>query len=430
MERKFISKLLKWKNSADRMPLIVTGARQVGKTFGLLEFGKAHYKNVVYLNFENFLELHDIFERDLNPERIIRELSVKTNNSIFPNDTLLIFDEIQACERALTSLKYFCEDAPQYHIAAAGSLLGVTLNRAKFSFPVGKVDRITLYPLDFEEFLWALGRKNATELIRECFENNCEFTAHNDFLDLYKIYLLVGGMPKIVSDYVKNLDFNNISILQRNITDAYIADMVKYAQATETNKILAAFNSIPAQLAKENHKFQYKIIKNGARAYDYEAPLDWLQVAGIVRKCMKVTEGKFPLELFAQHNSFKIYLSDIGLLSSRYALPHNVLLSNFSDFENIKGALAENYVFSAMTNNEYQPHYWESEGKAEVDFVFQDKNGKIIPVEVKSSEHNRSRSLNLYVEKYKPDYSIRISFKNFGFENNIKSVPLYAAFCI
>ncbi|MDR0864012.1 MAG: ATP-binding protein [Candidatus Symbiothrix sp.] len=430
MERKFTNQLLKWKNSSDRMPLIVTGARQVGKTYGLLEFGKMHYKNTVYLNFENFSELHAIFERDLNPKRIIRELSVKMVETILPDDTLLIFDEIQACERALTSLKYFCEDAPQYHIAAAGSLLGVTLNRSKFSFPVGKIDKITLYPLDFEEFLWALGRRNGAEFIRKCFEKNEQFTAHNDFLDLYKLYLLIGGMPNIVSGYIKNQDFNQISALQRNINDAYIADMVKYAQATETSKILAAFNSVPAQLAKENHKFQYKIIKTGARAYDYEASLDWLQAAGIVRKCVKVTEGKFPLELFAQHNSFKVYLSDTGLLSSKYQLPANVLLSDFSGFENIKGALAENYVFSAMTANGYEPHYWESEGKAEVDFVFQDKNGKIVPVEVKSSEHNRSRSLNLYISKYEPEYSLRISAKNFGFENHIKSVPLYAVFCI
>jgi predicted AAA+ superfamily ATPase len=430
MERKFTAQLLKWKNSDSRMPLIVTGARQVGKTYSLLEFGKTNYQNVVYLNFENNSDLHAVFERDLNPERIIRELSVISGKTIFENDTLLIFDEIQTCERALTSLKYFCEDAPAYHIAAAGSLLGITLNRQKFSFPVGKIDRITLYPLDFEEFLWALGRKNGAELLRECFENNSFFPAHNEYLDLYKIYLLVGGMPFIVNEYIKHQDFINISLLQKNINDAYIADMVKYAQPTETNKILAAFNSIPAQLAKENHKFQYKIVKTGARAYEFESALDWLQTAGIVRKCVKTCEGKFPLELFAQHNSFKIYLADTGLLSSKFPLPQNALLSDFSGFENIKGALAENYVFSALVTNGYTPFYWESEGKAEVDFVIQNREGKIIPIEVKSSEHNRSRSLQQYTGKYKPEYSIRISAKNFGFENGIKSTPLYAVFCI
>ena len=355
MERKFINQLLEWKNSAARMPLIVTGARQVGKTYGLLEFGRKHYQNVVYLNFENNADLHAVFERDLKPARIIRELSVKTGETIFENDTLLIFDEIQACERALTSLKYFCENEPAYHVAAAGSLLGVTLNRSNYSFPVGKIDKITLYPLDFEEFLWALGKQNGAELIKECFENNSFFSAHHEFLDLYKTYLLIGGMPFVVSEYIKNRDFIQVYNLQKNINDAYIADMVKYAQATETNKILAAYNSIPAQLAKENHKFQYKIIKTGARAYEFENSLEWLQTAGIARKCVKISEGKFPLELFAQHSSFKIYLSDSGLLSSKYNLSPNIVLSDLQGFENVKGALAENYVFSALIVNDYTP---------------------------------------------------------------------------
>jgi predicted AAA+ superfamily ATPase len=430
MERKFTTQLLKWKNSSSRMPLIVTGARQVGKTFGLLEFGKKCYKNIVYLNFESNNDLHAVFERDLNPARIIRDLSVISGETILANDTLLIFDEIQACERALTSLKYFCEDAPSYHIAAAGSLLGVTLNRQKFSFPVGKIDKFMLYPFDFEEYLWALGKKNGAKLIRECFETNTFFPAHNEYLDLYKNYLLVGGMPLVVNEYIKNQDFIQIFNLQRTINDSYIADMVKYAQPTETNKILAVFNSIPAQLAKENHKFQYKIIKTGARAYDFEPSLEWLQTAGIVRKCVKTSEGQFPLELFAHHNSFKIYLSDSGLLSSKYNLSPNIVLSDLSGFENVKGALAENYVFSALITNGYAPFYWESEGKAELDFVIQNREGQIIPIEVKSSEHNRSRSLQQFVGKYKPDYSIRVSAKNFGFENGIKSVPLYAAFCL
>jgi predicted AAA+ superfamily ATPase len=308
MERKILHKLLEWKNSSGRMPLIVTGARQVGKTYSLLEFGRTYYKNVVYLNFENNAGLSTVFERDLKPERIVRELSVISGESIYEKDTLLIFDEIQACEKALTSLKYFCEDAPDYHIAAAGSLLGVTLNRSKFSFPVGKINKITLYPLDFEEFLMALDKQNGLTMIRECFENNSFFPAHNEYIDLYKTFLLVGGMPFIVSEYLKNKDFMQVFNLQSTINDAYISDMVKYAQATETNRILSAFNSIPAQLAKENRKFQYKFIKTGARAYEFENSLDWLQTAGIARKCVKISEGLFPLELFAHHNSFKIYL--------------------------------------------------------------------------------------------------------------------------
>ena len=357
-------------------------------------------------------------------------MSVKLGETIFENDTLLIFDEIQACERALTSLKYFCEDAPNYHVAAAGSLLGVTLNRAKFSFPVGKINKITLCTLDFEEFLWASGKRNGAEMIRECFENDSFFSAHNEYLDLYKTYLLVGGMPFVVNEYIKNKDFIQVYNLQHTINDAYIADMVKYAQAAETNRILSVYNSVPAQLAKENHKFQYKIIKAGARALAFENSLEWLQTAGIVRKCIKISEGKFPLELFAHHNSFKVYLSDTGLLSSKYNLSPNVVLSDLPGFDNVKGALAENYVFATLLTNGYSPFYWESEGKAELDFVFQTRKGQIVPLEVKSSEHNRARSLQQFVGRYKPDYSIRVSTKNFGLENRIKSVPLYAAFCI
>ena len=430
MERKFENELLRWKTSSKRMPLIVTGARQVGKTYGLLSFGKKEYKSAVYLNFEDNQLLHQIFERDFNPERILKELSDISGKTIFKEETLLIFDEIQSCERALTSLKYFCENAPEYHIAAAGSLLGVTLNRSKYSFPVGKVDRLSIYPLDFEEFLWALDKKTAAGLIRECFEKNQECSLHEMYLDIYKTYLLVGGMPQAVNEYVDNKDFNHIFIIQKSINDAYIADMVKYADPAETSKILAAYNTIPAQLAKENHKFQYKIIKTGARAYDFEFALDWLKAAGIIYKCVKSREGKFPLDLYAAHDFFKIYLSDTGLLSVKYNLPAHILLSEFSGFDNIKGALAENYVLSALINNGYAPFYWESDGKAEVDFMMQNNNGEIIPVEVKSSQNVRSKSLNQFNIKYKPPYSMRFSTKNFGFENNIKSVPLYAAFCV
>ena len=430
MERKFTSDLLKWKKSSKRMPLIVTGARQTGKTYGLLSFGKKEYKNTVYLNFEDNRLLHQIFERDLNTERILKELSDISGKTIFKEESLIIFDEIQSCERALTSLKYFCENAPEYHIAAAGSLLGVTLNRAQYSFPVGKVDRLTVYPLDFEEFLWAINKKTAVEIIRECFEKNEVCSLHDIYLDIYKTYLLVGGMPQVVNEYIENKDFNTISIIQKNINDAYIADMVKYATPVETAKILAAYNSVPAQLAKENHKFQYKIIKTGARAYDFEFSLDWLKAAGIVHKCVKSREGKFPLDLFAEPDFFKIYLSDTGLLSVKYNLPAHLLLSEFSGFENIKGTLAENYILSALICNGYTPFYWESEGKAEIDFMIQNKNGEIIPVEVKSSQHTRSKSLNQFILKYKPPYSIRFSTKNFGFENNIKAIPLYGAFCL
>lgn len=430
MKRKIVSWLLKWKESKNRKPLILQGARQVGKTYSTLTFGKEYYKNIVYFNFENNKDLSDIFERDLEPERIVRELSVKSGESIFKEDTLIFFDEIQACERALTSLKYFNEKANEYHIIAAGSLLGVAVNRERYSFPVGKVDFKTLYPLDFEEFLMALSEEELIKLIRECYDTDTTFSLHDKALDLYKTYLVVGGMPAAVKEYLEEKDFNFVLATQKNINDSYIADMAKYATPNETTKIMAAFNSIPAQLAKENRKFQYKIIKSGARAYEYETPLDWLKTSGVIIKCNKCTEGKLPLSAFTEFESFKVYMTDTGLLCSKFGVPANAVLSDMVAFHGFKGALTENYVCFSLTANGYIPYYWESKGQAEVDFIIQDKDGNIIPIEVKAADNVRAKSLQQFIKKYNPIYSIRVSSKNFGFENGIKSVPLYATFLI
>ena len=430
MERKIVNKLREWKVSRDRKPLILYGARQVGKTYSALSFGKDYYKNTVYFNFEDSIELANIFERDLNPERVVRELSVKSGQSILKEDTLIVFDEIQACERALTSLKYFNENAPKYHIIAAGSLLGIAVNREKHSFPVGKVDLLTLYPLDFEEFLWAMNKEQMAEIIRNAYISNEQLSLHDTLMDLYRVYLVTGGMPQVVLEYMDKKDFNFVLAAQKNINDSYIADMAKYATPNETTKIMAAFNSVPAQLAKDNRKFQYKVIKSGARAYDYETPLEWLRVSGVVIKCNKTNEGKLPLSAYTDFSSFKVYMTDTGLLCSKFGIPANAVLSDTPSFDGFKGALAENYVASALTTNGYTTYYWESQGKAEVDFVIQDEEGNTIPIEVKSSDNVRSKSLNQFVSKYKPVYSIRISSKNFGFENGIKSVPLYAVFCV
>ena len=430
MERKIVKSLETWKKSKHRQPLILHGARQVGKTYTALSFGKDYYKNTVYLNLEDSIENTKIFDRDLEPERIIREISAKFGQTIFKGDTLIIFDEIQACERALTSLKYFCEKAPEYHIIAAGSLLGVAVNREKHSFPVGKVEMMNLYPLDFEEFLLAAGRKQMVELVRDSFSNNEPLAFHDTLMDLYGTYLVTGGMPAAVLEYFDKQDFNFVMAVQKNIIDAYIADMAKYAAPNETTRIMAAFNSIPAQLAKENKKFQYKVIKTGARKYEYETPLDWLKASGIIIKCPKVNQGKIPLAAYTDFSSFKVYMTDTGLLCARFGIPFNVILAGTQSFEGFKGALAENYAASALVTNGYTPYYWESKGKAELDFVIQDKNGNIIPIEVKSAANVRSKSLNQFVTKYSPPYSIRISSKNFGFENGIKSVPLYAVFCV
>ncbi len=430
MERKIVAYLKKWKDSPERMPLIIHGARQVGKTYTALSFGKEYYKNTAYFNFEDNIEIGNIFKRDLNPERIVKELSAKSGQTIFKGDTLIIFDEIQACERALTSLKYFCENASGYHIIAAGSLLGVAMNRETYSFPVGKVNIITLYPMDFEEYLWAIGEKPIAELIRHSFNTDEPLSIHETALDLYKSYILIGGMPQALLEYLAEKDYNFVMAAQKNINDAYIADMAKYATPNETTKIMAAFNSIPSQLAKANRKFQYKVIKSGARAYEYETPLEWLRASGVVIKCNKVKEGKLPLAAFAENDFFKAYMTDTGLLCSKFGIPPNAVLANMPGLDSFKGALAENYVASALIINGYTPYYWESQGKAEVDFVIQDYEGNIIPIEVKSSDNVRSKSLNQFISRYKPKYSIRISARNFGFESGIKSVPLYAVFCI
>ncbi|MCL2493633.1 MAG: ATP-binding protein, partial [Clostridiales bacterium] len=406
------------------------GARQVGKTYSALTFGKEHYKNTVYFSLEDSREVQAIFGRDLNPERIIRELSAYSGQSIFPGDTLVIFDEIQACERALTALKYFCENAPEYHVIAAGSLLGVAMNREKYSFPVGKVDLLTLYPLDFEEFLEAVDNASLADMIKEAYSDFSEMSLHDTALDLYRTYLVVGGMPQAVLEYANTRDFNFVLAAQKTINDAYIADMAKYATSQETTKIMAAWASIPAQLSKENRKFQYRVIKSGARAYEYETPLDWLRFAGVIYKCVRVSEGKAPLTAYADNDSFKVYMMDTGLLCSKFGIASNVVLNGASVFDGFKGALAENYICQSLVSNGFVPYYWSSPGKAELDFVFQDSQGVAIPLEGKSADNVKSKSLKQFVSLYKSDYAVRVSAKNFGYENGIKSIPLYALFCL
>lgn len=430
MERKIENIILNWKNSSKRMPLIIKGARQIGKTYTALMIGKKYYKNTVYFNMEDSQELVSIFEKDFDIERIITELSIRSGESIFKNETLIIFDEIQACERALLSLKYFCEKAPEYHIIAAGSLLGVALNREKYSFPVGKVDMITMYPMDFEEFLWALNQHDLADAIREHYQSNEMFSLHDTAMMYYKTYLLVGGMPRAVLDYIETKDYNFVTASQKSLNDSYIADMAKYATPNETTRIMNAYNSIPAQLSKENKKFQYKVIKSGARAYEYETPIEWLNASGVINKCVKVREGKMPLSVFVENESFKIYMADTGILCSKFSIPAKMILTETNAFDGFKGALTENYVAAALKTNGYDLYYWEANGKAELDFVIQSAEGDIIPVEVKAADNVRAKSLGVFMKKYDIQKAIRISSKNFGFENNIKSVPLYAVFAI
>ena len=430
MERKMSKMLLEWKNDPKKMPLIIYGARQVGKTYTILSFGKENYKNVAYINFEDNSEIAKIFEQDLEIDRIIKELSVKLGITIMEEDTLIFFDEIQTCERALTSLKYFAESNSKYHIIAAGSLLGIAINRNKYSFPVGKVKMLTLYPLDFEEFLWALDKKNLANMIREAFKSDKEFSLHSLAKEYYRLYLAIGGMPRAILEYNEKQDMDFVSSILKDINNSYVADMAKYATPTETTKIMAVYNSISAQLAKENKKFQYKLIKSGARAYEYETAINWLNASGIIIQCTKTNEGKLPLSAFIEPESFKIYMNDVGLLCNKFGIPTNIIIVDNNNLNDFKGALAENYVCSSLVMAGLKPYYWESNGKAEVDFVVQDKEGNIVPIEVKSSAHTRSKSLNVFKNLYDIKYSIRVSTKNFGFENDIKCIPLYSVFCL
>ena len=430
MKREIINELIKWKESYNRKPLIIHGARQVGKTYIVKEFGKKYYENMIYVNFETNKELSSQIQESIDVKFIINKLELFYGEKILPGKTLIFFDEIQANERALTSLKYFCEDASEYHIIAAGSLLGIAINREDYSFPVGKVQMINMYPLSFKEFLIALGKENLIEVIQHHFDNNekIDKDIHELCLKLYRTYLVVGGMPEVVQTYLDEGKVIATLDIQAMILDSYMRDMTKYADNSESNKIISAFDSIPVQLAKDNPKFQYKVISKGATSSIFGSSILWLKNSGIVNQVFKAN-AQLPLEMYKDLSSFKLYMSDVGLFVNKARYPlYQIDLSNQPTMISM-GALTEHYVANELRVNGYGIYYWESNGVAELDFIIQ-KEMDIIPIEVKSSLHTKSRSLDLYMKTYNPKYSIRISEKNFGFENNIKSVPLYAVFCI
>lgn len=430
MEREIVSELLKWKNSKNRKPLIVHGARQVGKTYIIKKFGKENYDNLIYVNFETNQELSSQIAESIDAKYVINKLELFFGEKILPEKTLIFFDEIQANERALTSLKYFCENAPEYHIIAAGSLLGIAINRKNYSFPVGKVQMINMYPLSFKEFLVAVERKNLIEEIEDHFESNerMDKYIHELCLRLYRTYLVVGGMPEVVQTYLDEHKTIAAIDVQAEILDSYERDMTKYADNSLSNRIISAFDSIPVQLAKENQKFQYKVISRGGSSSIFGEAILWLKNSGIVNQVYKAT-AELPLEMHKDLASFKLYMSDVGLFVNKAKYPlYQIDLSTQPTMISM-GPLTEHYVANELRTKGYEPYYWESEGKAELDFLIQ-KDVNIIPIEVKSSIHTKARSLDLYMKKYSPEYAIRISEKNFGFENGIKSVPLYAVFCI
>lgn len=431
MYRKIISYLKAWKESSYRKPLILQGARQVGKTYSLLDFGRNEYENVAYFNFETDPKLIKTFEESIDPNYLIPLLSRIASQTIIREKTLIIFDEVQLCERALTSLKYFYENAPDYHIIVAGSLLGVAVNRKQFSFPVGKVDIKTLYPMDFEEFLFAFSEEGLIKQIRLSFETNTQMplVLHDATLDYYRQYLIVGGMPECVEKFIETKDYILVRHTQAMILASYLNDMSKYNNQNEIKKTRLVYDNITVQLSKKNTRFQYKLVKKGGRASEFENSIEWLSLSGIITRLYQVKNPMKPLENYRDIDAFKIYVSDIGLLCAKKEIVAEDILLRSAELNDFKGGMAENYVCLSLIANGYQCYYWQSDRGAEVDFLIQ-REGRIIPIEVKSADNTRAKSLAEYIKKYHPDYAIKLSTKNFAFEDGKKTIPLYAAFCI
>lgn len=431
MYRKIMKDLKEWKDNRYRKPLILQGARQVGKTYITLEFGRKYYENVAYFNFETNPKLNETFNEDISPDYLIPILSHIASSTIVKEKTLIVFDEVQLCERALTSLKYFCENAPDYHIIALGSLLGVAVSREKFSFPVGKVDMLTMYPMDMEEFMLAMGEKKLVEQIKNCFHTNSSMPSalHDAAMLLYRKYLVVGGMPECVLQFTQTEDYILVRHTQNTILTSYLNDMSKYNTSNEIKKTRLTYDNITVQLSKKNTRFQYKLIKKGGRAAEFENAIEWLCLSGIVSQVYKVEQIKKPLENYRDIDAFKIYVSDLGLLCAKKDLVANDVLYMVEELNDFKGGLTENYVNIQLTINGYKTYYWESNRGAEIDFIIQ-RDGQLIPIEVKSADNTRAKSLQVYMDTYKPNYAIKLSTKNFGSVDNKKIVPLYAAFCI
>ncbi|CDD10009.1 aTPase [Phascolarctobacterium succinatutens CAG:287] len=431
MYRKISQKLLAWKESPFRKPLLLQGARQVGKTFSVLEFGRNNYENVAYFNFETNTQLNATFEENIEPGYLLPVLSHIAGTSIIKEKTLIIFDEVQLCERALTSLKYFCEQAPEYHIIALGSLLGVAVNRKTYSFPVGKVDMLTMYPMDMEEFLLALDESYLLEKIKACFTDKTAMPAalHQSALELYRQYLVVGGMPEAVMIFSKTKDYVFVRHIQDTILASYLNDMSKYNTENEIKKTRLTYDNITVQLSKKNTRFQYKLIKSGARAAEFENAIEWLILSGIVDQVYKVEQIKKPLANYRDIDAFKIYLSDVGLLCAKKDIIANDILYMVDELNDFKGGMTENYVHNQLKINDYTTYYWESDRGAEIDFIIQ-REGKLIPIEVKAADNTRAKSLKLYMDRFEPAYAIKLSTKNFAQEDNKLIIPLYAAFCI
>ena len=418
-----MEKLIDWKNDKNRKPLILKGARQVGKTYILQEFGANYYENTAYFNFDHDEGLAELFLNTKDPKRIVEQLSLAAGKKINPNTTLIIFDEIQECPNALNSLKYFCEEASEYHVACAGSLLGIRLS--KTSFPVGKVDFLNLYPMTFSEFLIADGSENLVVVMKQMKEiRKIPKLFEEQLIEKLKVYYIVGGMPEAVFSWVNDKDIEKVNKIQKNILDSYESDFSKHTDASEANKISLIWNGVPSQLAKENKKFVYQVVKDGARAREYESALNWLNDANLISKCYLVRKCAFPLKAYNDLSAFKIYMNDVGLLRRMSNLDSKIILEGNKLFEEFKGSFTENYVANMLTYVLGEaPNYYTFD-RNKIDFVIQ-KNNKIIPIEVKSDKSTNHNSLTKYNMKNDNEISFRFSLNNLSKDGKIINVPLY-----
>lgn len=424
MKRKIYNQLLKWKEDKDRKPLILLGARQVGKTWIMQHFGKEEYKKVAYVNCDDEPRMKQLFELDYNIERILLTLQAITGIKVTPGDTLIILDEIQETPRALHSLKYFCEKAPEYHVMVAGSLLGVTLGKGE-SFPVGKVDMLSMYPMDYEEFLEATGNEGWLEVLHSKDWALIEMMMPK-MIELLRQYYYVGGMPGVVSKFIENANLQQVRTLQQKILEAYRRDISKHTSETESARIRQVLDSLPAQLAKENKKFIYGAIRKGARAKDFEIAIQWLLDAGIIYKVNRIKEPKVPIKFYEDFDAFKLFMLDCGLLACMVDAPADQMLIGNNIFTEFKDALTEQYVMQQLKVLGLSPYYWSNaKTPAEIDFIIQ-KGSRVIPIEVKAEENVRARSLSQFIKDNPQLKGLRISMKGYVNQDWMENIPLIA----
>jgi predicted AAA+ superfamily ATPase len=430
MKREGYTRLVEWKNSRNRKPLLLQGARQVGKTFLVNEFGNKEYAQFIYLNFEQNPGLASLFKSELNPESILHNLGLYLGKKIIAENTLLFFDEIQSIPEVLTSLKYFYEQAPEYHLIAAGSLLGVSIGK-RSSFPVGKVNFMTLFPMTYSEYLVAIGEELLVETIKSNPKNNAlPEIVHEKLKNHLKMYLFLGGMPEVLQDYLDNKDIHSARKIQHEILEAYQRDFSKYTDKTQAIKTLEIWRSIPRQLSKENKKFKYSDVRPQARAITFEQTIEWLKNAGLINMAFNITTPKLPLSGYADFSKFKIYLHDTGLLGAMLDLPSSLIIEPTEIFSEYNGAFIENFVAQELKAvGKKALYYWTSKSDAEVDFLLNIENN-IVPLEVKSGSSRKLKSLRSYAEKYKPPFVYRFSPRNFSQSGDFINLPLYAVFVL